>query len=232
MVGALNFLSVTTRPDITFAVSSLSQFLNEPGINHWKACLKTLAYLKHTKSYGLTFNKSSTKNLLQAYSDADWTSCPQTRRSVSGFLVVWNNNLISWKSRKQPTISLSTTEAEYKSIADVTKEIMWIKTLIRNFFKISFSIPTTIFEDNQGEIELANNQSSHSTFKTKHMEIRLHFVKQEIENQNINLKYIKSEDMLADSLTKPLGKTPLLKSLKILNVCSKSEACEQGGMLE
>jgi len=109
---------------------------------------------------------------------------------------------------------------------------MWIKTLIKNFFNISFTIPTPIFEDNHGAIELANNQSSNSKFKTKHMDIKIHFIKKEIELQNITLKYIKSVDMLAEFLTKPLGKTPLLKTLKSLNLCSNPEDCEQRGMLE
>ncbi|PLW49320.1 hypothetical protein PCASD_02649 [Puccinia coronata f. sp. avenae] len=188
LVGALNYLSTTTRPDITFAVSSLSQYLNAPGINHWEAGIQVLRYLKGTRDVGLKLSKNPVaQDSLVGYADADWASCPESRRSVSGNLILLNGNVISWKSKKQPTLSLSSTEAEYKSIGDITKEIMWIKTLLKKIFNIKLKEPTPIFEDNQGAIALANNESNHSNFKTKHMSLRHHFIRREIKIKSIVL---------------------------------------------
>ncbi|PLW26727.1 hypothetical protein PCASD_20149 [Puccinia coronata f. sp. avenae] len=206
LIGALNYLSVTTRPDITFAVSSLSQFLNEPGSAHWDAGIQVLRYLKGSKDIGLKLSKSDSPDIkLVGYADADWASCPESRRLVSGNLVLLNGNVISWKSKKQPTLSLSLTEAEYKSLGDITKEIMWIKTLLKKIFNVKIKDATPIFEDNQGAIALANNESNHSNFKTKHMNLRHHFIRREINIKSIALHYVPTHLMLADFLTKSLG---------------------------
>jgi hypothetical protein len=222
LVGALNYLSMTTRPDITFAVSSLSQFLNAPRTNHWEAGIQVLKYLKGTKEIGLKLSKGpNEQDSLIGYADANWTSCPKSRRSVSGNLLLLNGNVISWKSKKQPTLSLSSTEAEYKSIGNITKEIMWIKTLLKKIFNIKLKGPTPIFEDNQGAIALAKNESNHSNFKTKHMSLLHHFIQQEIKIKSIKLKYIPTHLMLADFLTKAVGKTSNKRALRSLNfLCS------------
>jgi hypothetical protein len=143
LVGALNYLSVTTRPDITFAVGFLSQFLKNPGILHWNAAIHTLCYV-----------------------DASWASC-----QITGYLILWNDNLISWRSKKQLNISLSSTEAEYIAITEVTKELIWLKNVTETALNFSIPLPSLIYEDNQAEILLANNESNHSAFKTKHMNL-------------------------------------------------------------
>ncbi|KAI7948074.1 hypothetical protein MJO28_009982 [Puccinia striiformis f. sp. tritici] len=222
LVGALNYLSVTTRPDITFAVSSLSQYLNRPGILHWEAGIQVFRYLKGTRDIGLRFNKTQQGlNSLIGYADADWASCPESRRSVSGNLVLLNGNIISWKSKKQPTLSLSSTEAEYKSLGDITKEIMWAKTLLKKVFNVKIPGPTKIYDDNQGAIALANDASNHSNYKTKHMALRHHFIRREIKIKTIELKYISSNQMLADFLTKAVGKISIKRALHGLHLlCS------------
>jgi hypothetical protein len=219
LVGALNYLSVTTRPDITFAVSLLSQYLNQPGTQHWEAGVQVFRYLKGTRDIGLKLIKNSTpEDKLVGYADADWASCPESRRSVSGNLVLLNGNVISWKSKKQPTLSLSSTEAEYKSLGDITKEIMWIKTLLN----IRIPGPTQIFEDNQGAIALANDESNHSNYKTKHMALRHHFIRREIKLKSIVLQFIPSNQMLADFLTKAVGKTSIKRALRSLQLLCSS----------
>lgn len=113
LIGALNFISTNTRPNITYAVSSLSQFLKKPGIKHYKAAVKVFRYLKGTKNFFLTFSPSDNlNNPLTVHTDADWENCPYTRRSYSGFLCQFLGCPVSWQSQKQPTVSLSTTEAE------------------------------------------------------------------------------------------------------------------------
>lgn len=221
LIGALLHVSITTRPDITYAVNAISQFLNEPGSKHWDAGIQILRYLKGTRNYGLKIRKISRPQELVGYADADWASCPESRRSVSGNLVLWDGNIISWKSRKQPTLSLSSTEAEYKSIGDITKEIMWIKTLFKNIINLKIEKPTRIFEDNQGAIALAENASNHSSYKTKHMDLRHHFIRREIKIKKIELVNVSTQNMLADFLTKPVGKLPIRRALRALsNLCS------------
>lgn len=221
LVGALNYISMTTRPDITFAVSSLSQFLNKPGLLHWDAGIQVLRYLKGTRDIGLRINKPLDPLQLEGYADADWASCPESRRSVSGNLVIWGGNIISWRSKKQPTLSLSSTEAEYKSLGDITKDIMWIKTLLKKILNLKIRNPTPIFEDNQGAIALANNESNHSNFKTKHMSLRHHFIRREIKIKSIELKFVPTRLMMADFLTKSVGKTSIKRALRSINIsCS------------
>ncbi|PLW15082.1 hypothetical protein PCASD_21521 [Puccinia coronata f. sp. avenae] len=223
LVGALNYLSSTTRPDITFAVSSLSQYLNAPGLNHWEAGIQVLRYLKGTIDVGLRLSKPSSNEVtLCGYADADWASCPESRRSVSGNLILLDGNVISWKSKKQPTLSLSSTEAEYKSIGDITKEIMWIKTLLKKIFNVQLKVPTPIFEDNQGAIALANNESNHSNYKTKHMSLRHHFVRREIKIKSIALHYLPTHLMLEDFLTKAVGKCSIKRALRSLKFSCSS----------
>ncbi|MBW0502954.1 hypothetical protein O181_042669 [Austropuccinia psidii MF-1] len=129
-IGSLSYLSIATRPDISFAVSSLSQFLEKPGIENWNAFLHVLHYLKGTADLGLFYGSSKDSGLC-AHSDADWGNSKQTRRSVTGFIVSFNNRLIIWKTRKQPTVSLSTAEAKYNSLTDLSTEVLWLSQFVK-----------------------------------------------------------------------------------------------------
>ncbi|MBW0564805.1 hypothetical protein O181_104520 [Austropuccinia psidii MF-1] len=125
-VGSLSYLSTATRPDLSYSTSALSQFLENPGIMHWNSFLHVLKYLKGTSEIGLKYQKDVEKPIV-AYSDADWGNCRITCRSTIGYLIKINDNLIIWKTRKQPTVSLSSAEAEYKSLTDLTSEILWLR---------------------------------------------------------------------------------------------------------
>jgi hypothetical protein len=127
-VGALQYAMVT-RPDLTFAVNKASQFMADPSDEHWQMVKRILRYLQGTLTHGLTFKPSS--NLaLHAYYDADWAGCPDDRRSTTGFAVFLGPNLISWSSKKQPIVSRSSTEAEYRSLAVTASELLWIMALL------------------------------------------------------------------------------------------------------
>ncbi|MBW0549088.1 hypothetical protein O181_088803 [Austropuccinia psidii MF-1] len=154
-IGSLSYLSVATRPDLAFPVSALSQFLENPGIEHWKCFLHVLKYLKGTSTVELTHQRNSMKPPI-AYSDADWGNYKTTRRSVTGYLITIHNNLVIWKARKQPTVSLSSTKAEYRSITDLTSEIMWFRQFCKEVDIIERHEPITVHEDNQGCIDTAN----------------------------------------------------------------------------
>lgn len=131
---------------------------------------------------------------------------------------MWNGNMLSWQSKKQPTVSVSVTEAEYLPLVNVTKEIMWIKILFNKVLNIRFKTPTQIWEDNQGAIGFAKGESNHSSFKTKHMDVKYHFIRQELRLKKIEIKYIKSIENLADFLTKALCRENLRKATSTLNL--------------
>ncbi|MBW0499046.1 hypothetical protein O181_038761 [Austropuccinia psidii MF-1] len=174
-VGSLSYLSTATRPDLSYLISTLSQFLENPGILHWKAFLHVLKYLKGTNNAGLMYKRNVEKPPV-AYSDSDWGNCRITRRSTTGYLVLLNNNLIIWKTRKQPTRSLSSAEAEYKSLKDLTSELLWLKQFTQEIKILTTMKAIQVYEDNQGCIDTANSDCNTNTRHMKHIDIQLHFV--------------------------------------------------------
>ncbi|MBW0569761.1 hypothetical protein O181_109476, partial [Austropuccinia psidii MF-1] len=200
-VGSLNYISSNTRPDITFAISHLSQFLEKPGLQHWNACLQVFRYLFHSKSLSLTF-KNNGFNHIVTYADANWGNNPIVRRSVSGFTVSINLHLISWQSKKQQTISHSTTKAEYKALRDSAKETTWLINLINEIQLNSYSLKPLLLNNNKGTIDLALCEANHSGFKTKHMDIIFHFIQELLKSGKMMLKHVSTISMNADFLTK------------------------------
>lgn len=158
-----------------------------------------LKYLKTSPGQGIFFSASSAIQL-NAFSDADWASCPDTRRSVTGFCIFLGDSLVSWKAKKQTITSRSSGEAEYRALAGTTSELIWIVQLLKDFH-ITLSSPTTIFCDNQDVIHIANNPIFHE--RTKHIEIDCHFVRERIATGLIKL-HIRSHFQFADMFTKPL----------------------------
>lgn len=171
LIGRLLYLT-TTRPDIAFLVQRLSQFLATPTIVHHTAATRILRYVKGSPGQGLFFPSNSDLQL-KAYSDSDWASCPDTRRSVTGFCVYLGNSLISWKSKKQSTVSKSSCEAEYRAMTAVTCEIQWLTYLLQDF-KVVFKTPALLFCDNQSTLHIAANPVFDE--RTKHIGVDCHIV--------------------------------------------------------
>ena len=171
LIGKLNFLT-HTRPDIAFSVQHLSQFLQAPREPHMKAARHVLHYLKGAPALGILLNNSPSFDLL-AYCDADWASCPHSRKSVSGFVIFLGNTLISWKSKKQTTVSLSSAEAEYRSLRRLIAELSWLSRLLHELTITSIT-PIPVKCDNLAAIYIARNPVFHE--RTKHIEIDCHFV--------------------------------------------------------
>jgi hypothetical protein len=199
LIGSLLYLSNCTRPDITYSVNRLSSFNAKPTELHWNCAKRILRYLKKTNDLGLTFTKSNNLNI-SGYSDADWASDLDTRRSTTGYLVTINSNPVSWNSKRQSTVATSTAESEYMAMYESIREVIWINKLVSNLMAEKYLL--NIFCDNQSSIHIAKNPVMHQ--RTKHIDIKYHFIRECIYKMNIKLGYLESKLMTADILTKPL----------------------------
>ncbi|XP_019163466.1 PREDICTED: uncharacterized protein LOC109159809 [Ipomoea nil] len=199
IVGALQYLTIT-RPDLSYAVNRLCQFMHSPTDDNWAMAKRVLRYIKGTISYGLRIT-SSTSTAIHAFSDSDWAGCPIDRKSTSGYAVFLGSNLISWLSRKQRTVARSSTEAEYKALADVSAEVTWVVSLLRKL-GLHSSEPATLWCDNLGATYLCANPVFHA--RTKHVEIDYHFVRDKVASGDFVINFVSTKDQLADILTKPL----------------------------
>jgi hypothetical protein len=216
LVGALQYLSLT-RPDISFAVNKVSQFMHRPTSLHLQAVKRILRYLKFTISYGLLLRRSTSRTL-DAYSD--WAGCPDDRKSTGGFCVFLGPNLISWSSRKQRTVARSSTESEYRTLATTAAELLWLQSLLRDL-GIFLHTPPTLWCDNIGATYLSANPAFHA--RTKHIEIDFHFVRDKVAAKTLTVRFLSSKDNLADIFTKPTASSHFsLMRTKLNIVCHLS----------
>ncbi|MBW0489906.1 hypothetical protein O181_029621 [Austropuccinia psidii MF-1] len=171
---------------------------------------------------------------IKTYADADWGNSPIDRRLVSGFTVSINLHLILWRSKKQQTVSHSKMEAEYKSLSDAAKETTWLINLINEIQLTKSPLDPVLLNETKGAIDLALNDANHSGFKTKHMDIKFHFIREFLKKGIMMLKHGPTTAINADFLTKSVGKPILHKSLSIHNLlkktCALSLCSLQGGM--
>lgn len=198
-VGSLMYASLGTRPDITYAVSILSRFSENPGRAHWDAVKRVFRYLSGTKNLKLTYGAAQFD--LVGYSDADG-SMHEDRKAISGYAFLIDGGAVSWASKRQEIISLSTTESEYVAIVHASKEALWLRSLIGQVFA-PFNAPVPLMSDNQSAIALTQDHQYHA--RTKHIDIRFHFIRWVVQDKKIKLVYCSTEDMVADTLTKALS---------------------------
>jgi histone deacetylase 1/2 len=213
IVGALQYLTLT-RPDLAFSVNKVCQYLHAPTTAHWTAVKRILRYVKDTVNLGITFRKSSS-TLLSAFSDADWAGCIDDRRSTGGFAIFIGPNLVSWHARKQATVSRSSTEAEYKALANATTELIWVEALLRELGVRLFEKPC-LWCDNLGATFLSANPVFHA--RTKHIEIDYHFVRECVAQNRLAIKFISTKDQVADGFTKALPDKGLQEFKRNLNL--------------
>jgi histone deacetylase 1/2 len=213
VVGALQYLTMT-RPDISYSVNKVCQYLHAPTSVHWMAVKRIIRYLKHTMHLGMNIRRSQSL-LVSAFSDADWAGCPDDRCSTGGFAVFFGPNLVSWSARKQATVSRSSTEAEYKSLANATAEIIWVQSILA---EIGVPQPKVacLWCDNLGATYLSVNPVFHA--RTKHIEIDFHFVRERVANKLLDVRFIPSGDQVADGFTKPLPVKQLENFKRHLNL--------------
>ena len=208
LIESLMYLAVSTRPDISHAVSALSQYNTNYGMQHWVAAKRVLRYLKGTGNKGLIFRKTG-KNLV-GYADADWGLNVDDRKSYTGYVFHLANAAVSWESRKQKTVALSSTEAEYMALVDSAKEAIHLRRSLKEILKRK-PPKTTIFNDNQSAGLFTKNPIFHN--RTKQVDIRYHFTRECVETGDIEVRYLPTEEMPADVLTKAL---PLPKHVKCI----------------
>lgn len=197
-LGALMYASVATRPDITYAVSQLARYQENPGLKHWSALRRVYAYLKGTRDLALTLGGDAEQPLL-GYSDADGMST-EGRQAISGYAFLIGG-AISWSSKRQDIVAQSTSEAEYVALSHAAKEALWLRSFLHEVWRMPLD-PTTILSDNQSAIALAKDDRYHA--RTKHIDIRFHFIRYHIEHGNLLVTYCPTDDMVADTLTKAL----------------------------
>lgn len=201
LVGRLVYLAVT-RPDLTYSIHVLTQFMQKPDTAHWDAAMHVIWYLKGTLGQGIMLRAAPPIHVT-GWSDSDWEGCPLTRRSLTGWIMQIGSSIISWKTQKQDTVALSSTEAEYRAMTEAVKELKWIKGILRDF-GIDHSKPMTLMCDNQSAIYLTKNPIFHE--RMKHIEAECYFIHDHIINKTIATAHVKTKDQLADILTKTLGR--------------------------
>ena len=202
-VGALMFAALVTRPDIAFAVTSLCQFMSAPGNDHWQAVKRVMRYLRGTRHLGLTYGWAGGDNReLYGYSDSDWGNDTNDRRSFTGWVFLLHDAAVSWQSCKQPTVALSSVEAEYMAATQATREAVWWRAFLTEL-GLSPTAATIVHSDSQGSIALGKNPEHHK--RTKHIDIQHHYVREQVIAGTVTSPYISTDDMVADVLTKPLA---------------------------
>jgi hypothetical protein len=219
IVGALIYASISTRPDITHAVNMVSRYMHAPSHMHMTAAKRILRYLNSTQHYCIMYENKNNNNIvynndnnnidksmlvINGYCDADWGGSDD-KKSTTGFCTFINDNIISWNTKKQHTVALSTAEAEYMAITEVVQEVKWLKQLLQEM-NYNVQLPINIYVDNISAICIGENDVQHE--RTKHIDIKYHYIRENIYNNEIKLVYMPSDQQLADVFTKAV--TPVL----------------------
>lgn len=227
-IGTLMYAALGTRPDISYAVQTLSQFSSRPGPAHWTAVKRVFRYLKGSLDYGITYGRKGEprtqayyKNFrLEGYTDADWGANPVDRRSISGYTFLIGGGLVAWSSKKQAVVALSSTEAEYMAVSYAARHAIWMRQLLAelNFEQVH---ATDLRADNMSAIALSKDNIQHA--RTKHIDIRHHFIRECIAADTISLKYVPTADNVADLFTKALPRERFHYLRKQLGILSDDE---------
>ncbi|XP_050119969.1 uncharacterized mitochondrial protein AtMg00810-like [Malus sylvestris] len=199
MVGKLIYLTIT-RPDISYAVSIVSQFMHSPSMDHLKIVHRVLRYLKGSIGRGILMRNNS-HTQISGYTDADWAGNSLDRKSTTGFCTFVGGNLVTWKSKKQSVVARSSAEAEYRAMASTACELIWLKSLLLTL-GFPHQQPMSLHCDNQAAMHIASNPVFHE--RTKHIEVDCHYVRNQVQSKVIDTHYTRSHDQLADIFTKGL----------------------------
>lgn len=221
IIGCLLYLSQGTRPDINYVVNYLSRYNNKPEMTHWVSLKRVLRYLKGTENLCLTYVQDKEEEIVHAYCDADWANSEDDRRSCTGYTFIFQGGSICWNSKRQPTVALSTTEAEYMSLSACTQEAVWLKQLQEQFWPNLKKQAIIVYCDNQSCIKLSGSDGYHC--RTKHIDVRHHFLREKIHHNKIKVRHVNTEEMVADMLTKPTPRAKLQYLSRKMGLCSRED---------
>ena len=225
-VGSLLYLATRSRPDIAFAVNNVARFCSKPTKEHWMAVKRIFRYLRGTTHLGLLYSKRDEPAALIGYSDADWGGDCNDYKSTTGYVFQIGGTAVTWRSKKQSCVALSTAEAEYVALSSAAQEAIWMRELSADL-KNPQSQSTLILEDNQSAISIAKNPQFHG--RTKHFNIKYHFIREQVSNGKICLRYCPTEDMLADLLTKGIGSEKFERLRRLYGICNQVSSEEECG---
>lgn len=200
-IGKLNYLARSTRPDLAFVASHLATFCSSYQEEHWMACLDVMRYIRGTLDAGIVYSRYGSDQPI-GYSDANYATDPGDRKSISGYTFMYAGGAISWKSKKQPIVALSTSESELVALDSAAREALWIMSLFDQLRK-PIKLPLQIWEDNQGTINITKNPVNHPG--TKHIAVRYFAIREWIQEGRLKVGYLRTSEMIADALTKPLN---------------------------
>ena len=200
LVGTLMYIATCTRPDIALAVGEVAKFFERYNKSHWTAAKRILKYVKTTQELGIIFSGTS-KGEIIGYADANWAGDLDSRGSTTGYVFFLNESAISWKSKRQQTAATSTTGAEYMSLYSAAQAAVWLQRLLQDL-NYGKDTSTVLYQDNQGCIALAKNPVYHT--RTKHINIKYHYLREQVEREVIKLEYKPTDEMTADGFTKAL----------------------------
>ena len=203
---------------ISYAVGKTARYSSNPSDAHWSAVKRIMRYLNGSIHLGLLYKKDGNQRLI-GYSDADWAGDLDDRTSTSGYVFQLSGAPISWRSKKQSCVALSTAEAEYMALSSAVQEAIWLERLISDLFGVKEET-VTVYEDNQSTIQMGKNQQYHG--RTKHVSIKYHFVRENVVAGVVRIPYCRSEDMLADIFTKPLSAPRFKKLCEMIGITSAS----------
>lgn len=215
LIGCLTYVTVMSRPDLCAAVNYFSAFQTCASDDHWNHAKRILRYIKGTLDLKLVYRRNDKCDTIDGFADSDWASNICDRKSTSGYVFRVYQANVSWSTQKQKTVALSSAEAEYVSLGVAVKEALWLRMLLKDF-NVDVSEPVTIREDNQACISIAEEDKP--TKRLKHVDVRFHFVREEIQRRTIQLEYVASEDQLADIMTKGLPRPQYEKLRSLLGL--------------
>jgi hypothetical protein len=223
LTSALQYVT-HTRPYISYSVQQACLFMHDPRTPHLAHVKRILRYLKGTLDHGLQINSSSPTSLT-VYSDADWTGCPDTRRSTSGYCVYLGDNVVSWSLKRQVTVSRSSAEAEYRSVAHAVAKAVWLRQLLVELHR-PIERATIVYCDNISAVYMASNLVHHR--RTKHIEIDIHFVREKVALGKVRVLHVPTSAQFADIFTKGLPPASFIDIRSSLNVLDPDVATAGG----
>jgi hypothetical protein len=221
LIGSLMYISTGTRPDISFAVSNLSRFLSNPGQRHWNQALRVLQYLRGSEDLVIRYSHdpSGDSDLLVGYTDSDWAGDVDRRRSTSGYIFTMCGGPISWKSRLQPIVATSSTEAEYVATMPACQDAVWLRRLLCELGLSQLS-PTLLRMDNLGAMAISKHPKAHQ--RTRHIDLRFHYIRECIKDGHIHTEWVPTDENLADAFTKSLTPEIFSKILLMMGMTQRS----------